>query len=108
DLFPFLPWTKQFPPRLSNHSVTQRARSASRNSERSHVKELDFRNRPANQLLDNLRCIGTLELIPVHLAHRRTRPCGGALVAFQLHVISAGFGMVLKPVMDGGTSDNIE
>src|SRR5439155_2882033 len=71
----------------------------------AHVKELDFGYRPAVELVQDLSRIRPLDLIPVESANNRDIPGNGPLVSREGNFVSAGLGMILNPVVNGGPAD---
>ena len=84
--------------------MVQGAHLPARDREPAHVEELDLGQRPAVRRRQYVEGSRALHLVAVELAPPR-RVHGGALVALDRHVVAAGLGVVLHPVVGGGTSD---
>src|SRR5438477_8527815 len=72
---------------------------------RSHVEELDLRDRSAVELVQYIRRFGPLNLIPVLPADNRRVAGNGPLVTRQRNLISTGLRVILNPVVNRGPAD---
>ena len=84
--------------------MVERAHRVPTDRQVAHVEELDLGQRAAARLRQHLQCRRALHLEAVELALAR-RVDRGALVALELHVVSARLCVVLHPVVSGGTAD---
>ena len=83
--------------------MVERANSLARDRDLAHVEELDLGQGPASRLRQNVHGGRALHLKAVQLAPAG-RVDGGALVPRHGHVVVAGLGVVLDPVVRRGTS----
>ena len=71
DFLAFFVGSPDFQSGSARHSVPQRSDLASGDIDDIHVEKFDFRKRHSVQFLENLRSIGTLNLVTVTSAHDR-------------------------------------
>src|SRR5271165_569250 len=88
--------------------MTQRADRAPRYSDRAHIKKLQLRGGFACHLLDDFHGIRSLDLVPVNLANNRPCPSYRSFIPFELHIVASGFAVVLNPIVNRGTPNEIE
>src|SRR5690606_12313874 len=107
--FTVFPRSEQLPSGLADHAVPKRAHVAAGDREAAHVEEADLRHRFAGGRPHYLRRVRTLHLKAIDLAYRRFAVLvDGAFVAVEPHVVVAGLGVILNPVVDRGAPDQIE
>src|SRR5262249_17985613 len=79
-----------------------------RDGQYAAIEELDIRSWLARDLLNDFHRVGTLNLVSVAVADDGARSGHGALVPFEPDVVAAGCRMVLNPIVNRGTTDEIE
>jgi hypothetical protein len=79
---------------------------AAGDGELTDVEELDPVNRPAGGLLDDLECVGALELVPEGEPASLVRDA--PLVADDFHVVAGGLGLEGDPVRRDRPADQAE
>ena len=106
DVGAFLPRAEELEARLAGHPVAQRPHVVARDPEVRHPEEGDIGERRAGQLLDHLDRGRALELVAIQL--RRPLPARRVLVALDRHVVGAGLGLELHPVLNRRGADEVE
>ena len=97
---------EQLEPRDAGHAVMQRAHLVAADRDPPHVEELDLGQRAAVRFLEHLHRGRALHLEAVELAPFLVD--GGALVAMERHVVVAGLGVVLHPVVRRRAADEAD
>ena len=102
-----LPRPEELEPGHAGHPVVQGAHLPPADRELAHVEELDLGQRAAVRLLQHLHRRRPLDLEAVELTPARGVD-GRPLVPRHVHVVVTGLGVVLHPVVRGGTADEAD
>src|SRR5579872_5699784 len=88
--------------------MSQGANYAPADRNRGHVKKFQFRRRLSGRLLDHFHRGRALHLKSIGLANDGPGAGNGSFISFEFHIVSAGFAVILNPVVNRRPTDDVK